>query len=202
MADESAPFRPVPERPIVRGREVWLRPVDEGDLEAYCAAVNEHEPGWWAGYPGALSLRQVQGWYENTVLKRHGDDGYWFTISPLGSDEFLGQVWLWDIDHRVPGAEISIYVAKPGAGTGTDAIDAAVDFGFETVGVDRIFGFTPEQNQRSVASFERCGFVVEGRLRGAHRHRGQAADMVQFSMTLADWQGLDRPRAWEHNGAG
>lgn len=201
MGGGDQPFRPIPERPIVRGRRVWLRPVDEGDLEAYTAAVNEHEPGWWAGYPGALSLRQVRRWFENTVLSRHGDDGYWFTICPLGSDEFLGQVWLWDIDHRVPGAEISVYVASPGTGIGTDAIDAVVDFGFETLGLRRIWGFTSGRNHRSVGAFEHCGFVVEGRLRGAEVHHGSLTDMVQFSMTVEDWQQLERDHAWNLNAA-
>jgi RimJ/RimL family protein N-acetyltransferase len=196
----ARPFRPIPTKPSVRGRRTWLRPVDEGDLEDYCRAVNEHEPGWWAGYPGAISLRQVEGWLEQ-VQARHGKDGWWFTICPLGSDEFLGQVWLWDVDHRVPGAEISIYVVHPGEGIGTDAIDAVVDFGFESRRLRRIWGFTGARNTRSVASFERCGFTVEGRLRGAGLHLGEPEDMVQFSMTVADWQALERPRAWDLNEA-
>ena len=198
MSDEM-PTRPVPKMPIVRGERVWLRPLDEGDLGAYAAAVNEHQPGWWAGYPGALADRQLRQWYEKTVLERHGKDGYWFTICPLGDDEFLGTIWLWDIDHRVSGAEVSIYVVTPERGIGRDAINAVVDFGFETLGLPRIWGFTGEHNTRSVHTFERCGFVVEGRMRGAGRRLGRPADMIQFSMTLADWQQLSRPRAWELN---
>lgn len=199
MTEQPKPFRPVPEKPIIRGERVWLRPVDEGDLAAYCRAVNEHEPGWWAGYPGAWSIGRVESWYQNTVSQRHGKDGYWFTICPLGSDDFLGQVWLWDIDHRVPGAEISIYVASPGGGIGTDAINAVVDFGFQTLRLRRIWGFTTEHNRRSLAAFERCGFVVEGRLRGADLRNGELADMIQFSMTVDDWRQLERPRACELN---
>lgn len=198
MTDQSPSFRAVPDKPIVRGGRVWLRPIDEGDLEAYCAAVNEHEPGWWAGYPGGWSMRDVRGWFDK-VVERQGKDGYWFTICPLGSDEFLGQIWLWDIDHRVRGAEVSIYVVEPGRGVGRDAINAVVDFGFATVGLPRIWGFTEEHNLRSVQTFEGCGFVVEGRMRGAGRHHGQPSDMIQFSMVPSDWEKLDRPRAWEHN---
>src|SRR3954464_15592497 len=106
--------RPVPKRPIIRGERVWLRPLDEDDLEIYSAAINEYEPGWWAGYPGYFAMRQTRSWFEQTVLERHGKDGYWFAICPLGSDEFLGTIWLWDIDHRVPGAEVSIFVVAPG----------------------------------------------------------------------------------------
>ncbi|TVP69874.1 MAG: N-acetyltransferase [Nitriliruptor sp.] len=199
MNGQEKPYRPVPSRPIARGRTVWLRPIDEGDLEDYCAAINEHEPGWWAGYVGASSLAQTRRWYEKTVVERHGVDGYWFTVCPLGSHEFLGQIWVWDIDHRVRGAEISVYIAAPGRGVGTDAIDAAVDFGIGSLDLPRIFGFTDEHNQRSLAAFERCGFVVEGRLRGAGTHAGRRTDLVQFSMTLDDWRALERPRSWELN---
>jgi RimJ/RimL family protein N-acetyltransferase len=199
VADEDPVFRPVPTKPIVRGERVWLRPLDEGDLEAYATAVNESDPGWWAGYPGAMSMRRVRAWFEGTVLERHGKDGYWFAVCPLGSDAFLGTIWLWDIDHRVPGAEVSVFVASPGKGVGTDAINAAVDFGFETVGLTRVWGFTDERNTRSQTAFQRCGVVVEGRLRGGARDNGEPADMVQFSMTLQDWKALTRPRAWDLN---
>lgn len=199
MTSDRVVFRPVPQRPIVRGQRVWLRPLDEGDLEAFAVAINEHDPGWWAGYPGALGMRQLQKWFEDTVCKRHGDDSYFFAISPLGSDEFLGQLRLWNIDQRVPGAEISISVVTPGTGVGTDAIDAAVDFGFETLKLRRIWGFTHEWNERSVAAFERCGFVVEGRMRGAAVAEGGLADMIQFSMTVDDWRSLDRAYSWELN---
>ena len=36
-----------------------------------------------------------------------------------------------------------------------DAIHAAVDFGFGSLDLPRIFGFTDEHNQRSLAAFER-----------------------------------------------
>jgi RimJ/RimL family protein N-acetyltransferase len=198
--DGRAPRRPVPVKPIVRGEAVWLRPIDEDDLDAYLAAVVEHEPGWWAGYPGGWSMREVRGWFDR-IVERHGKDGYWFTICPLGSDEFIGTVWLWDIRHRWEGAEISIYVARPGHGVGTDAINAAVDFGFQTVGLPRIWGFTDDHNARSRRAFESCGFVVEGTIRAGHRHQGRPADLVQFSMTLDDWLALERPKSWDLNTA-
>jgi RimJ/RimL family protein N-acetyltransferase len=193
--------RPVPQRPTVRGENVWLRPLDEQDLEAHCDAVNEHEPGWWAGFPGALAMRQVEQWFER-VQERHGNDGYWFAISPLGSDDFLGEIWLWEINRRFPGAEVSIFVAKPGRGVGRDAITAVVDYGFATVGLPRIWGFTADHNTRSLRSFESCGFVVEGRMRGANRHNGNWNDNIQFSMTFDDWKQLERPRSWDLNQSG
>lgn len=191
--------RPVPKKPKVRGRRVWLRPIEEDDLEAYYVATNEYDPGWWAGYGHPMSRRAVRQWYDQTVLERHGKDGYWFTICRLGSDDFRGTVWLSDIDHRVPGAAISIFVASPGAGLGSDAICAAVDFGFSAAGLTRIWGFTNEDNTRSLRSFERNGFQVEGRMRGAGRDQEHPYDLIQFSMTVEDWRLLDRPKGWQLN---
>jgi RimJ/RimL family protein N-acetyltransferase len=108
---------------------------------------------------------------------------------------------LWHINDPVPGAVIGISLVSPGHGIGPDAIDAMVDFGFESARLRRIWGFAFEWNDRSIATFQRCGSGIEGRIRGAVLHAGVPTDMVQFSMTLGDWRDLDRPRAWELNGS-
>jgi hypothetical protein len=41
--DESRP--PVPERPLLRGEKVWLRPLEKRDLTAYVAGINDTEVG-------------------------------------------------------------------------------------------------------------------------------------------------------------
>ena len=187
----------VPERPKIRGERVWLRPLEERDLDPYYRATNEHDPGWHAGYAHPMSRRGVSQWYEKTVVERHGKDGYWFAICELGSDEFAGTVWVWDIDHRAPGAEVSLFVSRPGRGLGSDAIRAATDFGFGAAGQPRLWAFTAETNQRSLRAFDANGYVVEGRLRGAGRDRDAPYDFVQLSMTREEWAALDRRRSWE-----
>jgi RimJ/RimL family protein N-acetyltransferase len=196
---ESSGSRHVPARPKVRGERVWLRPIDDDDLEPYYRAINEHDPGWIAGYTHPASRRGVRDWYDNVVVPGHGSTGYWFTICPLGSAEFAGTIWVWDLNHRVPGGEVSLFVCEPGRGLGSDAIRAAVDFGFASALLPRLWGFADEANLRSIAAFERNGFVVEGRMRGAGLQRQPAFDYVQFSMTRAEWLALERPRMWELN---
>jgi hypothetical protein len=36
---------PIPDRPLLRGEKVWLRPLEERDLSAHTAAINDSEVG-------------------------------------------------------------------------------------------------------------------------------------------------------------
>ena len=71
-----------------------LRALEEADLPAYKWAVNSVEVGTWAGFPWPHSDATVERWFDD-VRERHGLGEYWFAISPLGSDEFIGTIWLW-----------------------------------------------------------------------------------------------------------
>ena len=43
MTNEATP--PIPERPLLRGERVWLRPLEERDMPAYVAGINDTEVG-------------------------------------------------------------------------------------------------------------------------------------------------------------
>jgi [ribosomal protein S5]-alanine N-acetyltransferase len=191
--------------PIVRGEKVWLRAFAQSDLPAYHKAVNDSEVAFWAGYTAPLGMDQVNAWYEKRVKGEHGSSAYYFAICPLGSDEFIGTAWLWNLDSRIGGAEFSIFIAEPGrwaAGTGTDALRAVTDFGFGFLELDRIWLLTSAENTRAQRSFEKAGFVREGVLRGHHYRRGRLVEAVIMGMLRGDWQALDRPRSWDYASQG
>jgi RimJ/RimL family protein N-acetyltransferase len=111
---------------------VWLRALEESDLGAYREAANSVEVGTWAGYPFPLAEATTERWWQR-VKEHHGRDEYFFAISPIDSDAFIGTVWLWSAASRLAGLELSIFVtpqAGLGQGVGTDAIAAALDFAF------------------------------------------------------------------------
>ena len=44
MSDMTAGQRPpIPDRPLLRGDKIWLRPLEERDLPAYVAGINDSE---------------------------------------------------------------------------------------------------------------------------------------------------------------
>lgn len=183
----------------VRGERVWLRGFERADLEAYRAGTNSLESGRWAGYRAPLSTFNVEQWFEDRVVARHGKGEYYFVISPIGTTEFLGTLWLWGMDSRLGGLELSIFLAESaglGRGIGTDAINAALDFAFGSTATERVWLFTLEHNRRAQRAFEKAGFRRDGVIRHIDRVEGEWADAVLMSVLRNEWMALERPRSW------
>ena len=183
----------------IRGRRIRLRALEASDLPAYKRAVNSIEVGSWAGYPWPHSDATVDRWWDD-VRARHGQGEYWFAISPLDSDEFIGTVWLWSKGDRLDGLELSVFVtaeAGLGNGIGSDAVDAALDFVFGSYEVERVWLTTESENVRAVRAFEKSGFRRDGTIRHHFRREGRWRDSALMAITRADWEALDRPRSWE-----
>ncbi len=183
----------------IRGQKVWLRALEASDLPAYKRAVNSVEVGSWAGYPWPHSEVTVERWYDE-VRTRHGHGEYWFAISPLGSDEFIGTLWLWSKADRLDGLELSIFVTQDaghGHGIGSDAIDAALDFIFGSYETERVWLTTEIDNVRAVRAFEKSGFRIDGTVRHHFRRAGEWRDSALMAVLREDWQALDRPRSWD-----
>jgi RimJ/RimL family protein N-acetyltransferase len=183
----------------LRGQRVWLRAIEATDLEAYRAAVNSVEVGTWAGFPWPHSEASIERWFSD-VSERHGHGEYWFAISPLGSEAFLGSVWLWNKGSRLDGLELSILVtaeAGLGRGIGSDAVNAALDFIFGSYDVERVWLTTEASNERAQRAFEKAGFRREGTVRHHFRREGEWRDSALMAIIRQDWASLERPRSWD-----
>jgi RimJ/RimL family protein N-acetyltransferase len=187
----------------IRGQRVWLRALERADLTAYRRAANSVTVGTWAGYPFPLGTDTADRWYEH-VREHHGRDEYFFAISPLGSTEFIGTVWLWGASSRLAGLELSILVtpeAGLGQGIGSDAANAALDFIFGSYDVERIWLTTEVENERAQRAFEKAGFRTEGTIRHHFRREGRWRDSLLMAIVRDDWVALERSRSWELNSA-
>ncbi len=183
----------------LRGRRVWLRALEEDDLPAYREAVNSVTVGTWAGFPWPHSAASVERWFAD-VRTRHGEGEYWFAISPLDGDAFIGTVWLWNKGSRLDGLELSIFVtaeAGLGHGIGSDAVDTALDFIFGSYEVERVWLTTERSNDRAVRAFTKSGFTVDGTIRHHFRRGGEWRDSALMAILREDWEALDRPRSWD-----
>lgn len=189
------------ERPgYPRGERVWLRPFDRDDIEAYLAGASSADTGIVAGYNGTLGRLQAERWFEKRPNEGHGNGAWYWVISPIGSREFLGTIWLWNGDSRLGGLELSIFIlasAGHGKGLGTDAIRAALDFAFGTTDTERVWMFSKAANKVAHRAFEKAGFRHDGVIRHLARENGAWIDAVLMSILREEWEREDRPRSWD-----
>ena len=89
--------------------------------------------------------------------------GFW-ALQPHGEEEIIGFAGLKSAPPEMPfspAIEVGWRLARShlGRGLATEAARAAIDFGFDEIGLDEIVAFTTPANTRSLAVMERLGMT-------------------------------------------
>jgi RimJ/RimL family protein N-acetyltransferase len=189
MTDEPNP--PIPERPMLHGERVWLRPLEGRDMPAYVAGINDMDVGGMAGYKLPLSVEQANHWLEETREQSRSGRGYYFAICELGDDGFIGTVWLRDISLIDGSGQLAIFVDHEhlGSGYGADAERALLNFAFTNLGLQRVWLVAYAANRRAIHSYEKLGFRHEGLMRKSWRGPRGLEDAVLMAILRDEWLG-------------
>jgi RimJ/RimL family protein N-acetyltransferase len=148
--------------PVIETPRVLLREWRATDREPF-AALNA-DPEVMAHFPSTLTRAtsdmlldsSMQAWAANGfglwALERR-DDGRFIGFTGLARPSFEA--------HFTPAVEVGWRLAREawGQGYATEAARAALDFGFETIGLEEIVSFTVPANTRSRAVMERLGMA-------------------------------------------
>ncbi len=180
--------------PMLQGERIWLRPIEERDLEAYRLACTDRDIASLAGFSHPMSETNLRRWFEQASVQ-HGSDAFYFSICRLGEDAFLGTAVLWHMDQVNGSAEISMFIADKelwGHGYGTEALNALVDFAFGELPLERIWLKVYAHNPRAQKTYDKAGFVKEGVMRHARRHRGGFSDSILMSQLRDEWAASPR----------
>ena len=192
MSDQAAELErpPIPDRPLLRGERVWLRPLERRDLPAYVAGINDTDVGGWAGYTFPFNVEMSVHWLDEVQEKMGKGTGYFFAVCELGDDRFIGTIWLNHVNTHHANAELAIYMDRDhiGAGWGTDAQRVLLDFGFNTLRMERVYLTVDAENARAIRSYEKVGFKKEGVMRRSWQMRGKLSDSVLMAILRDEWQ--------------
>jgi len=105
-------------------------------------------------------------------------------VTANGSDEYLGEIVLNDIDEVVRSANLRLAM-RPGyrgRGYGTEGIELVLGFAFDGLGLHRVELDVLSINARAKSLYENLGFVVEGRRRDAYRDGDGYCDAIMMAM--------------------
>ncbi len=181
---------------MLTGRSVLLRPVRESDLERLYAAHTD-----LASRGDYFPLNVMS---EPAFRREFAEHGFWQREEGLlcivdrrqdgdvvGHIEFFKPVSYWD------AFELSYQLYDPGvAGRGyvTESVQLLVDYLFGSKKQHRIHLVIVPENSASRRIAEKCGFVLEGTVRGAFFNGGRNHDVVLYSLLRDD------PRPWHEGG--
>ena len=110
-------------------------------------------------------------------------------IRQKGKDSIIGMIGLIR-DEVNESAELSYWIGRPywGCGFASEAAMAVVEYGFRSLGLNRIFATTLGRNAPSIRVLEKAGFTPEGCLRSHVKHWGQFEDLLYHGFLRKEYE--------------
>ncbi len=134
------------------------------------------------------SARHVREEIEKTELK---ESELLFAIRTLADDRAIGSIGLDGIQWENASAWAGIGIGDReywDKGYGTDAMQVLLHYAFTELGLYRVSLDVFEYNPRAIRSYEKAGFVVEGRCRQFLHREGRRWDLIYMAILRPEWE--------------
>jgi RimJ/RimL family protein N-acetyltransferase len=165
--------------PLIRGKNVVLRPVEEEDVELIHRWMNHPEIWHYMDYERPVSLADVR-----EDVERSRRQGFPFTIAVDARP--IGRIGLNQFRRRDRICALYMFIGEPafwGKGYARDAVMALLGFAFDRWDLHQVELWTLGDNDRARGAYKRAGFEVEARLRERSWKDGRWVDRVVMSVT-------------------
>lgn len=176
---------------MIFGERIRLRAPDRLDIPLFVTWLNDPEVRFGLLIHLPMSIAEEENWFEE-MLKRPAHE------RPLVIEIMQGEEWLpigncgfHNIEWRVRTGEVGIMIGEKSfwnKGYGTEAIRLLLRHGFTTLNLNRIYLEVYENNPRAIRSYEKAGFIHEGRKRQAMFKDGEYLDILIMSVLRQEWE--------------
>lgn len=166
---------------------VGLRPVEDVDLTMLAAWRNSPELRVRTREFRPLSWLDQDKWLESQAGKSRRD--LMFVV--VANKRPVGVVGLCHWEPRDRTAEVSFYIGDEsarGRGVAAAALRLLHGYGFDEVGLDRIWAECYAFNEPGIKLLKKLGYVEEGRLRNHVFRGGQRVDSVMLGLLREEWR--------------
>jgi RimJ/RimL family protein N-acetyltransferase len=138
-----------------------------------------------------LTRDYEEEWFD--ALK-HKEDSVYFSILLLDEnnlDKIIGNCAIHNIDSKNRTCTCGITIGEKdyhNKGYGTEAMEMLVEYGFNTLNMNRIGLTVYDFNIRAFKAYQKAGFIEEGRKRQARYHNGKYYDEIIMGILREDWE--------------
>jgi len=172
------------------GNRIRLRGIEKDDLPFFVRWLNEPEVLTNIAMPVPRSMGQEERWYADVITKPLIEQPLGIETRDNGSWLLIGNISFMNTNQTDRNAEVGIFIGEEtfrNQGNGTEAMSLMLRHGFETLNFERIYLHVHANNPRAIHSYEKCGFVQEGRLRNHHYLQGKYIDVIIMGILRNEW---------------
>lgn len=165
---------------------VTIRRFERTDVPKKVEWVNNPENNQFLHYDIPICVEKTEKWFDSHL----GEDTRYDAV--IEADRVpVGTIGLLSIDRKNSKAEYYIAMgvtSYKGKGIAKEASLLILQYGFETLLLNRIYLYTEVENVAAQKLFEKVGFVREGLIRQDILSHGKYADRYAYGYLREDWR--------------
>jgi len=176
---------------IIFGKRIRLRAVEREDVQKFHEWVNDPEVTRGLVLNMPMSMRDEMDWFEGLAKRDPNQKPLAIEIRKGKAWKLIGNCGVFGIELENRSAELGIMIGDKSEwnkGYGAEVMMLLLKHGFETLNLNRIALRVYAENVRAVRSYEKAGFVLEGRMREAVYKHGKYDDVLFMSVLRLEWQ--------------
>lgn len=175
---------------MIYGEGIRLRAMERSDIPLFVEWLND--PEVLAGLLLHLPLSQVaeERWFEAMLERSAYEQPLSIEVQTEQGWQIIGNCGYHNLDWRSRSAELGIFIGEKrlwNRGYGTETMRLLLQHGFKTLNLNRIALDVYETNPRAIRSYEKAGFILEGRKRQGMYKDGHYIDVLIMSVLREEW---------------
>jgi RimJ/RimL family protein N-acetyltransferase len=177
-------------QPTLETARLRLRPFILADAERASRLAGAREiADTTVSIPHPYTVELAMQWIEKQGRAFQEGKAVHFAIEAKQEPGLIGGIGLREVNVEHPQAELGVWIGVNwwGRGYALEATVAVVDYGFRTMGLNRVSAHHMTRNPASGRVLERAGFQREGLLREFVRKWGVFEDVVVLGILRRDW---------------
>jgi RimJ/RimL family protein N-acetyltransferase len=171
----------------IEGKRIIIRAIEVEDLPTLHTWANDPKlASLLVDIHFPSSLWEQQRWFER--IKTQENTVRLAVQQKTGP--LIGYTGFWDIDWRNQHAEHAVVIGDPEnrkKGYGTEVILTCARYAFEEMGLYRLEASILETNEDSFQTYQKCGFKIEGKLRGRILRGGKRVNVIKLALLAREY---------------
>jgi RimJ/RimL family protein N-acetyltransferase len=175
---------------MIYGERVRLRAAEREDVKKFCIWVNDPDVTRYLSLYLPMSSVDEENWFERMSKRDQAEKTLVIEVRDGDGWKMIGNCGVFGIDSVNSLGELGIMLGEKdewNKGYGTETMVLLLRHCFDTLNLNRAYLHVYAENKRASRSYEKAGFVEEGRLRESVYKHGKYDDVIVMSVLRSEW---------------
>ena len=175
---------------MLKGKRISLAPIKREYIDSFLKWFNDPEITQYLTMYRPMTRMEEEDWFENLKNRENSIHFAIVILAEDGLEKLIGNCGIHNIDWKNRVGEVGIVIGEKdyqNRGYGTEVIELLLEYGFNTVNLNRIELYVYDYNIRALRSYKKAGFTEEGRKRQFMWIKGKYYDAIIMSILAEEW---------------